>query len=255
MIEINVAEQKLSIQDRDGQKRTLDLYSDEGFDELSKWWVKVGWNQKYTYTFSWFGRPIIQLPDDLVRLQEAFYEIQPDYVVETGIAHGGSLIFYASLCRALKKGRVVGVDIEIRPHNRKAIEEHPFFEEIDLIEGDSVSEETVGKVSQIVKPGGKTIVVLDSCHTEEHVYKELNAYKKFVTPGSYMIATDGVMINVFDTPRGTESWKTDNPVSAVKRFLLENSDFELVHAPRPFSESTSKTEVTHFPSAWLKRKN
>src|SRR3982750_2247649 len=108
----------------DGRTTELPLYSNEAFDALSAEWLRVGWNQKYTYTFTWMGRPIIQLPEDMVRMQEVIYQIKPDVIIETGIAHGGSLIFYASLCKALQKGRVIGIDIEIRPHNRAAIEQH-----------------------------------------------------------------------------------------------------------------------------------
>lgn len=105
-----------------GNQRQLALYSDEAFELISDQWLKVGWNQKYSYTFTWMGRPIIQIPDDLLRIQEVIYRIKPDVIIETGVAHGGSLIFYASLFKAMGRGRVVGVDIEIRPHNRKAIE-------------------------------------------------------------------------------------------------------------------------------------
>ena len=109
----------------DGRESRVPLYSKEGFELLSELWLKVGWNQKYTYTFSWLGRPIIQLPDDMIRIQEVIHAVRPDVIVETGVAHGGSLIYYASLCTAMGHGRVIGVDIEIRPHNRAAIEAHP----------------------------------------------------------------------------------------------------------------------------------
>ena len=105
--------------------------------------MRVGWNQKYQYTFSWMGRPVIQLPEDMMRMQEVIYRLQPDLIVETGVAHGGSLIFYASLCKAIGKGRVVGIDIEIRPHNRMAIESHPLAGLITLIEGSSIAPEVV----------------------------------------------------------------------------------------------------------------
>jgi cephalosporin hydroxylase len=112
------------VQDTGTEQHTIPLHSKAAFELLSQLWVQVGWSQKYSYTFSWMGRPIIQLPEDLVRVQEVIYQIKPDVIVETGVAHGGSLIFYASLCKALQKGRVIGVDIEIRPHNRAAIEQH-----------------------------------------------------------------------------------------------------------------------------------
>jgi cephalosporin hydroxylase len=168
----------------------MDLYGKESFEALSELWVKVGWNQKYSYTFSWLGRPIIQLPQDMIRIQEAIFSVKPDVIVETGIAHGGSLIFYASLCRLLEHGRVVGIDIDIRSHNRKAIQSHPLYSLINLVEGNSVDPETVAQVEGLVKPGEKVLVVLDSCHDKDHVAAELEAYHGLVTPGSYLIATD-----------------------------------------------------------------
>src|SRR5882757_7153267 len=114
---------------------TFPLYSKEAFELLSRQWVNVGWDQKYPYTFSWLGRPIIQLPEDIIRIQEVIYRLKPDVIIETGVAHGGSLILYASLCQAMGKGRVIGVDVEIRPHNRAAIETHELARWIDLIEG------------------------------------------------------------------------------------------------------------------------
>src|SRR5476649_2488202 len=122
-IVIDTDAETLVWEDGDGS-RSLPLYSDEAFEIVSRQWVRVGWNQRYPYTFTWLGRPIIQLPEDMVRAQEVIFAVKPDVLVETGVAHGGSLIYYASLFRILGKGRVIGVDIEIRPHNRKAIEEH-----------------------------------------------------------------------------------------------------------------------------------
>src|SRR5437016_3207699 len=126
-----------------GRTATLELYSREGFELLSELWLKVGWNEKYVYTFSWLGRPVIQLPDDLIRIQEVIHAVRPDVIVESGVAHGGALVYYASLCKLLGQGRVVGVDVEIRPHNRAALEQHPLSPLITLVEGDSVAPETV----------------------------------------------------------------------------------------------------------------
>jgi cephalosporin hydroxylase len=131
---IDTDNQTLVIEDK-GQRVSVDLYSKSAFEIISQQWLKVGWSQKYPYVFSWLGRPIIQIPEDMIRVQEVIYQVKPDVIVETGIAHGGSLIFYASLCKAMSKGRVVGVDIEIRPRNRRAIETHELFPLITLIEG------------------------------------------------------------------------------------------------------------------------
>ena len=135
----------LSVDDA-GQTMTLDLYSREAFEAISRQWVRVGWNQKYLYSFSWMGRPVIQLPEDMIRVQEAIFQVQPDVIIETGVAHGGSLIFYSSLCKAMEKGRVIGIDIEIRPHNRAAIEAHPLSDRITLVEGSSTAPEIVAQV-------------------------------------------------------------------------------------------------------------
>src|SRR5438270_277514 len=121
----------------DGGERVLPLDSPEAFALLSRYWVQVGWSQRYSYTFTWLGRPVIQLPEDLVRVQEVLYRVRPDVIVETGVAHGGSLVFHASLCRAMGRGRVVGVDVAIRPHNRAALEAHELAASITLVEGSS----------------------------------------------------------------------------------------------------------------------
>ena len=164
----------------DGEVETVPLYSTAGFEELSKLWVKVGWNQKHVYTFSWLGRPIIQLPDDMIRIQEVLERIRPDVILESGIAHGGSLVYYASLCRLLGRGRVVGIDIEIRSHNRTAIEAHPLFDLITLIEGSSVDPQTVAAATAEIADGETVLVILDSNHTAEHVRAELEAYAPLV---------------------------------------------------------------------------
>jgi cephalosporin hydroxylase len=141
--------------------RSIALYSDEAFDLISDQWLRVGWNQKYQYSFSWFGRPVIQLPEDMVRTQEVIWRVQPDVIIETGVAHGGSLVFYASLCKAIGRGRIVGVDIEIRPHNRAAIEAHPLADMITLIEGSSTDAAVVDRVRSCVRPGETVLVLLD----------------------------------------------------------------------------------------------
>ncbi len=236
----------------DGQTE-IPLYSKAGFEALSRLWLKVGWNQKYTYTFSWLGRPVIQLPDDMIRTQEVIHRVAPDVIIETGVAHGGSLIYYASLCAAMGRGRVVGIDIEIRPHNRAAIEAHPLSHLITLVEGSSIAAETVAQVSSLVKPGETVLMLLDSNHLRDHVRAELEAYAPLVTPGSYIVATDGVMQEVYDAPRGTRSWREDNPVSAVEDFLTTHPEFALEQPAWPFNESELDQNVTHWPSAWLRK--
>ncbi len=245
---------KQLVQELNEKRVCFDLYSKEAFMLLSHQWLKVGWNQKYTYTFSWLGRPIIQLPEDIVRIQEVIYRVQPDVIIETGVAHGGALVYYASLCKVLGKGRVIGVDIEIRSHNRRAIEAHPLSQLISLVEGDSIAPKTVRHVKSLVRPGETVMVLLDSCHTKSHVLKELDAYHDLVSTGSYIVATDGIMKDLYDVPRGKMEWEWDNPTEAATEFLIRHPQFELEQPVWPFNESELSENVTHWPGAWLLRK-
>jgi cephalosporin hydroxylase len=235
--------------------RRLNLYSDEGFRALSDLWVKVGWNQKYSYTFSWLGVPIIQLPEDMIRYQEAVTHLKPDVIVETGIAHGGSAVYSASLCKLNGKGLVVAVDIQIRPHNRERIENHPIGKDVVLIEGSSIDQAIVHKVKDHIKPKDIVLVVLDSNHSYAHVLAELKLYAPLVTIGSYIIATDGVMRDLTDVPRGDKTWAKDNPAQAAIDFAASNPNFVIEEPVWPFNESTLDGNITHWPSAWLRRQS
>lgn len=239
--------------EQNGATRTLELYSREAFEQISHQWLKVGWNQKYPYTFSWLGRPIIQLPEDIIRVQEVVYRVKPDVIIETGVAHGGSLIFYASLFKAMGKGRVIGVDIEIRAHNRKAIEAHELASFITLIEGSSIEKSVVSKVKSLVKSGETVLVILDSNHTRQHVLAELEAYHDLVSPGSYIVATDGSMKDLDDMPRGKPEWKQDNPTMAALEFAKKHQEFVIEQPAWPFNDSDLKENITHWPGAWLRR--
>ena len=253
MITIDEQNKKILVKEN-GQERELALFSDEAFKIVADLYLKVGWTQKYTYTFSWMGRPVIQLPDDMIRLQEVIYDLKPDVIVETGVAHGGSLIYYASLCAAMGKGRIIGIDIEIRSHNRKAIEEHEMFKYIELFEGSSTDPGLVEQVKKSVGDAETVLVILDSNHTYVHVTDELNAYYDLVTPGSYIVSTDGVMRDVKDAPRADPSWETDNPANAAEDWVKDKPDFEITQHPWPFNESTLRENVTHWPSAYIRRK-
>lgn len=239
--------------DQQDANHSLDLYTKEAFEILSRYWVKLGWNQKYSYTFTWLGCPIIQLPEDVLRVQEIIYRVQPDVIIETGIAHGGSLIFYASLCHAMGKGRVIGIDCEIRTHNRERLENHALKPYISLIEGDSVSEPIISQVKKQLSPGETVMVILDSNHSYDHVSKELQAYAGFVTSGSYLIVTDGIMHDLHDVPRGVPQWKLDNPSQAAQDFLAKRSDFILEQPAWLFNESQLNENITYYPHGWLKK--
>lgn len=252
-ISLDTVTRKLVLDDELG-RRELDLYAPEAFAALSRAWVKVGWALKYTYAFSWMGRPVIQLPEDLVRVQEVLYALKPTVVIETGVAHGGSLVFYASVMKAMGAGRsVVGIDIEIRPHNRKAIEAHELASMITLVEGSSVDPATVARVRRLVRPDDRVLVLLDSNHTKAHVAQELEAYAPLVSPGSYLVATDGVMEDLHDVPRGQPAWATDNPKAAAAEFARSHPEFALEAPAFPFNEGKIDFRVTHWPGAWLRR--
>ena len=246
-------EQRTMTEESGTESRSLDLYSKEAFEIISNLWVKVGWNEKYSYTFSWLGRPIVQLPEDMIRIQEVIYRIKPDVIIETGVAHGGSLIYYATLCKAFEKGRVVGIDIEIRPHNRNAIESHELSSYITLVEGSSTSPEVLDQVRSLIKPGESVLVILDSNHTRQHVLDEMRSYCDLVTKGSYLVATDGIMKDFNDVPRGNPEWIWDNPNKAAQEFAAETPQFLLEQPPWPFNESKLTENVTHWPGAWLRR--
>ena len=253
-IEIDTEKNTLSVTDA-GAARTLDLYGKEAFELVSDLWLKTSWNQKYSYTFTWMGRPIIQHPEDLVRLQEAIYTLKPDVIIETGVAHGGSLVLSASLMKAMGTGRqVVGVDIEIRPHNRKAIEAHELSPMIKLVEGNSVAPEIVRLAAADIRPGDTVMVILDSNHSREHVAAELEAYHALVTPGSYIVATDGIMRDVHDVPRGTPGWITDNPAQAAEDFAARHPEYTIEAPAWRFNESDLDRNITAWPSAWLKKR-
>ena len=251
-VEIDLNDATMHIKE-ENRSRQYPLYSREAFEEISHLWLKIGWNEKYPYTFSWLCRPLIQLPEDVLRIQEVIYQVKPDVIIETGVAHGGSLILYASLCKAIGKGRIVGIDVEIRAHNRQAIEAHELSSYITLIEGDSVAPDIITQVKNQVQKGEKVFIILDSNHTKAHVAKELEAYAPLVSKDSYIVATDGSMEFLHDVPRGAPHWNTDNPAAAAKEFAETHPEFLLEQPLWPFNESQLNKNITHWPSAWLKR--
>lgn len=255
MITIDEARGTVRIQNAQGD-RTWPMASQEAFEAVAGAYLRAGWDTKYVYTFSWMGRPIIQLPDDMVRMQEVIWALKPDAIVETGVAHGGSLIFYASLLKAmgLEQSKVIGIDIEIRPHNRKAIEAHPLFSMISLVEGSSVAPEIVAEAARLTSGARKVLVILDSNHTRDHVLAELEAYAPMVSVGSYIVATDGIMKDVVGAPRTRPEWITDNPYTAACDFAAAHPEFKQGQPPWPFDESAGlKCNVTYWPGAWLQR--
>jgi cephalosporin hydroxylase len=238
----------------DGATSLLPLYGEGAFREISRVWVDTGWVLKYSYGFTWLGRPIIQLPEDVLRIQEVIFRVQPDVIIETGVAHGGSLVLYASLCKAMEKGRVIGVDVEIRPHNRAAIQSHLLSPYITLIEGSSTDPSIVSQVRESVKPGETVMVMLDSCHTKSHVLSELNGYGPLVTPGSYIVAMDGIMEQLAGAPRTQPDWIWDNPRQAALEYTSNHPQFVMEEPSFPFNEGAVNQRVTYWPDAYLRRK-
>lgn len=229
------------------------LSSTEGFEAVSRAWIRAGWDTKYVYSFAWMGRPIIQLPEDMIRIQEVIWNVRPDWLIETGVAHGGSLIFYASLFEAMGKGRVIGIDIEIRPPNREAIEKHPMKKRVTLLEGSSTAPEIIDQVKALVEPGQTVLVVLDSSHTKAHVLDELRGYGPLVSVGSYIVATDGVMEQVRGGPRTGTDWDWNNPKAAAHAFVSEDERFVIEEPAFPFNEGAVTGRVTYWPDAFIKR--
>lgn len=182
---------------------------------------------KYTYNFSWLGLPIIQLPQDIIAMQEIIWGVKPDLIIETGIAHGGSLIFYASMLELLGgEGKVLGIDIDIRLHNRIAIEKHPMFNRISMIEGSSIEATVVQQVCEFAKGHRSVLVALDSNHTHAHVLRELELYSPLVSKGSYLVVFDTLIDDLPDDFFPDRPWgKDNNPKTAVHEFLQNNDRF------------------------------
>jgi cephalosporin hydroxylase len=181
----------------------------------------------WSYQWSWLGVPIIQMPPDVLAVQEILWETRPDVVVETGVARGGSLIFYASILELIGKGRVIGVDIDIRPHNRDSIERHPLSRRIDLIQGSSVEQETLDRVKALIPTGASVMAILDSNHTHAHVLDELRLYGPLVTHGQFLIVADTVVERIPAQAHRPRPWGPgDNPATALDAYLAECDRFE-----------------------------
>jgi cephalosporin hydroxylase len=250
---IDLENGQVIVESEDSSRVSHLIESAEAFKVVSRAWLRCGWDVKYVYSFTWLGRPIIQLPDDMMRLQEVIYSLKPDVIIETGIAHGGSLIFYATLCKVIGRGRVIGIDIDIRPHNRRAIESHELFPFITLIEGSSVSPIVLDQVKAQIYLGETVLVLLDSCHTKEHVLSELNYYGQLVTKGSYIVAMDGIMQYLVGAPRTNPDWEWNNPRQAALDFVRANNNFIIEEPAFLFNESATSERVTYWPGAFIRR--
>ena len=238
----------------DGESSTHDLYSRSSFEQISRHWVRIGWSLRYYAGFTWMGLPVLQLPDDLVRFQEVFWEVRPSLVIETGVFQGGSLLFHASLCKVMGAGRVVGVDIRVPSGLREAVSGHVLGSHITLIEGDSASPEVAAEIERLREPGETTLVLLDSDHSRAHVRRELEAYAPLVTPGSYLIVADTIMPDLADVPGGKASWAEDNPAAALEDFLAVHAEFERAPSVSRTGVENLPAAVTYWPGGWLRRR-
>jgi cephalosporin hydroxylase len=224
------------------------MKDDQDLNELTKKWFDVSTKYEYSYHFSWLGRPIIQYPQDILALQELIWQVKPDLIIETGIAHGGSLIFSSSILELIGgSGQVLGIDIDIRSHNREEIEKHPMFKRITMFEGSSIDPEIIKKVYSFAKNKKKILVVLDSFHTHDHVVKELEVYSPLISKGSYLVVFDTIIEDMPNDSFPDRPWgKGNNPKTAVWEFLKKNNRFIID------KEIENKLLITVAPDGYLK---
>jgi cephalosporin hydroxylase len=237
------------------------MSADKEFREVTDRWFNLSADFQYSYHFRWLGLPIIQYPQDTVSLQELIWETKPDLIIETGIARGGSLILSASLLAILdsclptensipRKRKVIGVEIDLRPDNREALMQHPLSRYIEIVDGSSTDKEVVSKIKSLVKEAQSknVLIILDSNHSHEHVLKELRLYQEFVEEGGYLVVMDTVVENMDARHHNPSRWsKGDNPMTAVRQFLGENTDFIVD------SRYEDKALISVAPSGYLKR--
>ena len=247
------------------RENNIESYSkDESFQSLSLDWMNLSMSSKYVYNFDWMGRPIIQYPQDMVAIQETIWNIKPDLIIETGIAHGGSLVLNASIlamldmCDAIQAGnhinpreskrKVLGIDIDIRAHNREAIEAHPMSSRIQMVQGSSIAPEIIEQVYDITKDHKRILVCLDSNHTHEHVLAELEAYAPLTSVGSYCVVFDTIVEDMPADMFPNRPWGPgDNPKTAVWEYLKTHSEFEIDKSIQ------NKLQITGLPDGFLKR--
>ncbi len=242
---ITSTETKLTVQSG-CEAITLDLYSPQGLQLVASLWTKLSTEYRLMYEMSWMGVPVIQLPGDMIAMQELIWKLRPDYIIECGLAHGGSAVFYASLCELIGKGTVIGIDVEVRKYNRVVLDNHPMSGRIRILEQSSVDEGGLAKVRQMVSGAGTVLVVLDSNHSRDHVRQEMELYHTLVTGDSYLVVMDGAQAHVWDTPGGKPEWKQSNPLQAIEMFLEAHPEFES-------DPHYTRQHVTCCPSGFLRR--
>lgn len=235
-------------------ERINDNGQNEELVQSARAFMKASTVPKYSYNFSWLGRPIIQYPQDILAMQELIWAIKPDLIIETGIAHGGSLIFYASIlelnaaCHGPQDGEVIGIDIDIRAHNREMIAKHPMSKRINMIQGSSTSPDIIEQVKKKTINKKNILVCLDSNHTHDHVLAELEAYAPFTTPGSYCVVFDTIIENIPGDLYPDRPWGPgNNPKTAVNKYLKTHSEFMID------KQMDNKLLISVSPDGYLKR--
>ena len=249
---------------KEREERIISYKTDTQFSDLSQQWIEMSMRKSYVYNFNWLGRPIIQYPQDMVAMQELIWQVKPDLIIETGIAHGGSLILSASMLAVLdmteaiesgttinpqvSKRKVLGIDINIRTHNREAIESHPMASRIEMIQGSSVSSEIIELVSDFAANYSRVMVCLDSNHTHDHVLAELEGYASLTSIGSYCVVFDTFVEDMPDDLFPERPWGiANNPKTAVWEYLKTNPEFEIDKSMQ------QKLLITVAPDGYLKR--
>lgn len=234
--------------DNERKESIRKLGTNDELKSISNEWIKKSSLLKYSYNFDWLGRPIIQFPQDIIAMQEIIWNTKPDLIIETGIARGGSLIFYSSMLELIgNSGHVIGIDVDIHDYNRKEVEQHPMFKRITLLEGSSLDKSVIKKVFDIAKNAKRVLVCLDSSHIHEHVLEEMKAYSPLVKKGSYLIVFDTVIEDLPSDFFPDRPWgKGNNPKTAVREFLKINKRFEVD------KEFDNKLVITTAPEGYLK---
>lgn len=229
------------------EKNVKIMTKDKTFKKLSRNWFNNSFKYEYSYHFTWLGLPIIQFPQDIVAMQEIIWKVKPDLIIETGIARGGSLILSASLLQLIGNGEVLGIDIDIRKHNREEIEKHPLYNLITMIKGSSVDNAVAKKVYQHAKGKERILVFLDSLHTHDHVLKELKVYSRLVKKGGYIVVFDTMIENMPENSFPNRPWdRGNNPKTAVFEFLKNNKRFKID------KKIENKLLITSSPDGFLK---
>ena len=233
--------------DEEGARRDIDIYSEEGFRLLSGLWARSGWSQRTYHEIAWLGVPIWQLPQDMMMMQELIWKLRPDVIVETGLALGGSAIFYASLLELIGHGHVISVEVMVQKPVRSTVAAHPLGKRTTQIEGSSIDDDIVARVRGMIDADARVLVVLDSNHTRAHVRQELEKYSPFVGPDGYLVVFDGNMETLSDAADGSPEWIDDNPAAATRDFLADHPEFEV-------DSHYNRLGATYCPDGFLRRR-